>query len=91
LDRSPDIRVLRALVTGGTGFIITDFSYHGVTDVLSGIAFAERESNPLDSIEKFPSATSDFLLSQIYPGATAKLPRELQVRSRKVLEGFGGC
>jgi 4-aminobutyrate aminotransferase-like enzyme len=25
-------------VTGGTGFIITDFSYHGVTDVLSGMS-----------------------------------------------------
>ena len=34
------------------------------------LALAGRESNPLDSIEKFPSATSDFLLSQIYPGAT---------------------
>src|SRR5215470_573247 len=25
-------------VTGGTGFIVTDFSYHGVTDVLSGMS-----------------------------------------------------
>src|SRR3989442_243217 len=32
------------------------------------------ESNPLDSIERFPSSTSDFLLSQVYPGATAKVP-----------------
>ena len=39
------------------------------------LAFAGRESNPLDSIEKFPSATSDFLLSQVYPGATAKVPQ----------------
>jgi hypothetical protein len=38
------------------------------------LALAGRESNPLDSIEKFPSSTSDFLLSQIYPGATANLP-----------------
>jgi len=36
------------------------------------LAFAGRESNPLDSIEKFPSSTSDFLLSQIYPGAMLK-------------------
>src|SRR5260370_38903467 len=35
------------------------------------LALAGRESYPLDSIEKFPSATSDFLLSQVYPGATA--------------------
>jgi hypothetical protein len=39
------------------------------------LALAGRESNPLDSIEKFPSATSDFLLSQVYPGATAEIPR----------------
>ncbi len=31
------VRVSKA-VTGGTGFIITDFSYHGVTDVLSGMS-----------------------------------------------------
>jgi len=37
------------------------------------LAFAGRESNPLDSIEKFPSSTSDFLLSQAYPGANAKV------------------
>src|ERR1700719_2344646 len=28
----------------------------------------------LDSIERFPSSTSDFLLSQAYPGATTKFP-----------------
>jgi hypothetical protein len=39
------------------------------------LALAGRESNPLDSIEKFLSATSDFLLPQIYPGATAKVPQ----------------
>jgi len=39
------------------------------------LALAGRDSNPLDSIEKFPSATSDFLLSQVYPGATADFPR----------------
>ena len=33
------------------------------------LAFAGRESNPLDSIERFLSPTSDFLLSQAYPGA----------------------
>jgi hypothetical protein len=38
------------------------------------LALAGRDSNPLDSIEKFPSSTSDFLLSQVYPGATAKSP-----------------
>ena len=31
------VRVSKA-VTGGGGFIITDFSYHGVTDVLSGMS-----------------------------------------------------
>jgi hypothetical protein len=31
-----------------------------------------RQGHPLDSIEKFPSSTSDFLLSQIYPGAMLK-------------------
>ena len=36
------------------------------------LAFAGRESNPLDSFEKFPSATSDFLLPQAYPGAMLK-------------------
>jgi hypothetical protein len=49
------------------------------TDLASGrwLAVAGRELNPLDSIEKFPSSTSDFLLPQIYPGATAKLPQVL--------------
>jgi hypothetical protein len=31
------------------------------------LAFAGRASNPLDSNEKFQSATSDILLSQAYP------------------------
>ena len=31
------VRVSKA-ATGGTGFIVTDFSYHGVTDVLSGMS-----------------------------------------------------
>ena len=31
------VRVCKA-VTGGTGFIITDFAYHGVTDVLAGMS-----------------------------------------------------
>ena len=40
------------------------------------LAFTGWESNPLDSIEKFPSVTSNFLLSQVYPGAnTILLPR----------------
>jgi hypothetical protein len=41
------------------------------------LAFTGWESNPLDSIEKFLSVTSNFLLSQVYPGATMKsLKRE---------------
>src|SRR5690242_8220617 len=31
------VRISKA-VTGGSGFIITEFSYHGVTDVLSGMS-----------------------------------------------------
>lgn len=31
------VRVSKA-VTGGTGFIITDYSYHGITDVLAGMS-----------------------------------------------------
>jgi len=46
------------------------------------LAFAGRESNPLDSVEKFPSATSDFLLSQIYPGATANLPHGFRLLAK---------
>ena len=38
-SESNDLAVrLSKAVTGGTGFIITDFSYHGVTDVLSGMS-----------------------------------------------------
>ena len=36
------------------------------------LVFTGRESNPLDSTEKFPSSTSDFLLSQACPGAMLK-------------------
>jgi 4-aminobutyrate aminotransferase-like enzyme len=36
------VRVSKA-VTGGTGFIITDFSYHGVTEVLSGMSPEDGE------------------------------------------------
>lgn len=36
------VRVSKA-VTGGTGFIVTDFSYHGVTDVLSGMSPEDGE------------------------------------------------
>jgi hypothetical protein len=39
------------------------------------LAFTGWESNPLDSLERFPSTTSDFLLPQAYPGATANLPQ----------------
>jgi hypothetical protein len=37
------------------------------------LAFTGWESNPLDSIEKFLSVTSHFLLSQVYPGANTNL------------------
>src|ERR1700733_9077313 len=37
------------------------------------LAFTGWESNPLDSIEKFLPVTSDFLLSQAYPGASLEL------------------
>src|ERR1035438_5391211 len=37
------------------------------------LAFTGWESNPLDSIEKFLSVTSNFLLSQVYPGANTNL------------------
>ena len=55
----------------------SDASPHPHARLASGrwLTFAGWELNPLDSIEKFPSSTSDFLLSQIYPGATAKLPQ----------------
>jgi hypothetical protein len=36
------------------------------------LAFAGWELNALDSIEKFLFVTSNFLLSQAYPGATCK-------------------
>src|ERR1700735_188586 len=38
------------------------------------LAFTGWESNPLDSIEKFLPVTSDFLLSQAYPGASLDSP-----------------
>jgi hypothetical protein len=38
------------------------------------LTFAGWELNPLDSIEKFLSVTSNFLLSQAYPGATTNDP-----------------
>jgi hypothetical protein len=43
------------------------------------LAFTGWESNPLDSIERFPFSTSDFLLPQAYPGATAKVPQDFAV------------
>ena len=45
------------------------------------LTFAGRESNPLDSIEKFPSSTSDFLLSQAYPWRERKSPASIRRRS----------
>jgi hypothetical protein len=41
------------------------------------LAFTGWQSNPLDSFERFPSSTSDFLLPQAYPGATANLPQAI--------------
>jgi 4-aminobutyrate aminotransferase-like enzyme len=38
------VRIAKA-VTGGTGFIITDFAYHGTTDVISGMS--PEDSTPL--------------------------------------------
>src|ERR1700735_299455 len=40
------------------------------------LAFTGWESNPLDSIEKFLPVTSDFLLSQAYPGASLASSRD---------------
>ena len=40
------VRVSKA-VTGGTGFIITDFAYHGATDVIAGMS--PEDGNPLGS------------------------------------------
>jgi hypothetical protein len=50
---------------------------HAHARLVSGwwLAFAGRGSNPLDSNDRFPSATSDLLLSQIYPGATESKAR----------------
>src|ERR1017187_5583938 len=47
-------------------------SPHSHARLASGwwLAFVGRASNPLDSDERFLSATSDLLLSQVYPGAT---------------------
>jgi hypothetical protein len=42
------------------------------------LASAGRVSNPLDSDERFPSTTSDFLLSQVYPGATGRRCRRFK-------------
>jgi len=48
------------------------------------LAFAGRESNSLDSIERFQSIAANVLLSQVLPGATVDIPcakpGELQVR-----------
>src|ERR1700733_7117460 len=48
------------------------------------LAFSGWESNPLDSIDKFPSVTSNFLPSQVYPGASIDLLRILQRHSRRL-------
>jgi hypothetical protein len=48
------------------------------------LAFTGWESNPLDSIERFPFSTSDFLLPQAYPGATAKVPQNFAAVGPKI-------
>jgi 4-aminobutyrate aminotransferase-like enzyme len=51
------VRVSKA-VTGGTGFIITDFSYHGVTDVLAGMS--PEDGGPLGpGVYAVPSPAGD--------------------------------
>ena len=50
-------------------------SLHSHARLASGgwLAFAGRDSNPLDSNERFLFSVPNFLLSQVYPGATIRL------------------
>ena len=72
-----DISRLNHAASVPAAYASSDALPHPHARLASGrwLTFAGRESNPLDSIEKFPSSTSDFLLSQAYPGATANLPQ----------------
>jgi hypothetical protein len=72
-----DLSRLNHAASVPTAYASSDALPHPHARLVSGrwLALAGRESNPLDSIEKFPSATSNFLLSQVCPGATAKVPR----------------
>jgi 4-aminobutyrate aminotransferase-like enzyme len=51
------VRVSKA-ATGGTGFIISDFSYHGVTDVLSGMS-PEDGGPPGPGVYTVPSPAAE--------------------------------
>jgi 4-aminobutyrate aminotransferase-like enzyme len=69
------VRVTKA-VTGGSGFIITDFSYHGVTDVLSGMS--PEDGGPLGpGVYAVPSPAAPG-----GPEAFAEHVREAMVRMR---------
>lgn len=78
--RTPALRSSRDSITRlqyPAAYASSDALPHPHARLASGrwLTFAGWELNPLDSIEKFRSSTSDFLLSQIYPGATAKVPQ----------------
>ena len=70
-----DISELNDAASVSAAYASSDALPHPHARLASGwrLAFAGRESNPLDSIEKFPPSTSDFLLSQAYPGATFRV------------------
>jgi hypothetical protein len=72
-----DISRLNHAASVPAAYASSDALPHPHARLASGrwLALAGWESNPLDPIEKFPSSTSDLLLSQIYPGATARLPQ----------------
>lgn len=53
------------------------------------LTFTGRESNPLDSNEKFLSVTSNFLLSQVYPGATVNTPHYWSPRRKSWFDQGG--
>ena len=72
-----DLSRLNHAASVPTAYASSDALPHPHARLVSGrwLALAGRESNPLDSIEKFLSATSNFLLSQVCPGATAIVPQ----------------
>ena len=71
-----DISRLNHAASVPAAYASSDALPHPHARLASGwwLAFTGWESNPLDSIEKFPSVTSNFLLSQVYPGASMNLP-----------------